>query len=214
MVTPRAPAQRPDSSDPGRRSAHPRIRAHRPGGHQVRLLCRHRRRESGDQRAARASPDSPFTACTRTSGLRSSRSRAFVESMGILSEVHGRGRLRRALCRWRARGALRRRRVCAVDQGVGVSRSARRQHESGLRPDVRILAEPGRAIVAQAGVTLYTVGVVKPVTQRTYMAVDGGMSDNPRPVLYGSGYEAFDVDRPARRAAPEGAARGQALRER
>jgi diaminopimelate decarboxylase len=68
--------------------------------------------------------------------------------------------------------------------------------ESGLRPDVRILAEPGRAIVAQAGVTLYTVGVVKAVTQRTYMAVDGGMSDNPRPVLYGSGYEAFDVDRP------------------
>jgi diaminopimelate decarboxylase len=68
--------------------------------------------------------------------------------------------------------------------------------ESGLRPDVRILAEPGRAIVAQAGVTLYTVGVVKPVTQRTYMAVDGGMSDNPRPVLYGSGYEAFDVNHP------------------
>jgi diaminopimelate decarboxylase len=68
--------------------------------------------------------------------------------------------------------------------------------ESGLRPDVRILAEPGRAIVAQAGVTLYTVGVVKSVTQRTYMAVDGGMSDNPRPVLYGSGYEAFDVDHP------------------
>jgi diaminopimelate decarboxylase len=66
----------------------------------------------------------------------------------------------------------------------------------GLRSDVRILAEPGRAIVAQAGVTLYRVGVVKPVTQRTYMAVDGGMSDNPRPVLYGSGYEAFDVDHP------------------
>jgi diaminopimelate decarboxylase len=68
--------------------------------------------------------------------------------------------------------------------------------ESGLRSDLRILAEPGRAIVAQAGITIYTVGVVKPVTQRTYMAVDGGMSDNPRPVLYGSGYEAFDVDYP------------------
>jgi diaminopimelate decarboxylase len=67
---------------------------------------------------------------------------------------------------------------------------------SGLREDLRLLAEPGRAIVAQAGITIYTVGVVKPVTQRTYMAVDGGMSDNPRPVLYGSGYEAFDVDHP------------------
>ena len=67
---------------------------------------------------------------------------------------------------------------------------------SGLPSDLRLLAEPGRAIVAQAGITIYTVGVVKPVTQRIYMAVDGGMSDNPRPVLYGSGYEAFDVDRP------------------
>ena len=68
--------------------------------------------------------------------------------------------------------------------------------ESGLATSTRIIAEPGRAIVAQAGLTLYRVGVVKTVTQRTYMAVDGGMSDNPRPVLYGSGYEAFDVDHP------------------
>jgi diaminopimelate decarboxylase len=57
--------------------------------------------------------------------------------------------------------------------------------------EARILAEPGRAIVAQAGVTLYTVGTVKEVPDvRTYVSVDGGMSDNPRPVLYGSGYEA------------------------
>ncbi len=62
--------------------------------------------------------------------------------------------------------------------------------------DLKLLAEPGRAIVAQAALTLYTVGAVKPVTQRTYMAVDGGMSDNPRPVLYGSGYEAFDISQP------------------
>jgi diaminopimelate decarboxylase len=57
--------------------------------------------------------------------------------------------------------------------------------------EARILAEPGRSIVAQAGVTLYTVGTVKEVPDvRTYVSVDGGMSDNPRPVLYGSGYEA------------------------
>jgi len=56
----------------------------------------------------------------------------------------------------------------------------------------RISAEPGRAIVAQAAVTLYTVGTVKEIPGvRTYVSVDGGMSDNPRPVLYGSGYEAF-----------------------
>jgi len=56
----------------------------------------------------------------------------------------------------------------------------------------RVSAEPGRSIVAQAAVTLYTVGTIKDVPGvRTYLSVDGGMSDNPRPVLYGSGYEAF-----------------------
>jgi len=62
-----------------------------------------------------------------------------------------------------------------------------------------VSVEPGRSIVASAGVTVYTVGTVKPVEGiRTYISVDGGMSDNPRPVLYGSGYEAFD---PARMSA-------------
>ena len=56
----------------------------------------------------------------------------------------------------------------------------------------RVLAEPGRSIVAGAAVTLYTVGTIKEIKNvRTYVSVDGGMSDNPRPVLYGSGYEAF-----------------------
>lgn len=66
----------------------------------------------------------------------------------------------------------------------------------GVSSTTRILAEPGRAIVARAAVTMYRVGVVKHTLARTYMAVDGGMSDNPRPVLYGSGYEAFDVGHP------------------
>jgi diaminopimelate decarboxylase len=62
-------------------------------------------------------------------------------------------------------------------------------------PVPRISVEPGRAIVAPTTFTLYRVGVVKPVTTddgsvRTYIAVDGGMSDNPRPVLYGAGYTA------------------------
>ena len=55
-----------------------------------------------------------------------------------------------------------------------------------------ITVEPGRAIAAAAGLTLYRVGTVKEIPGvRTYVSVDGGMSDNPRPVLYGSGYEAF-----------------------
>ena len=60
----------------------------------------------------------------------------------------------------------------------------------GVRSNVSV--EPGRAIVAAAAITVYTVGTVKHIAGvRTYVAVDGGMSDNPRPVLYGSGYEAF-----------------------
>ncbi|CAN5181598.1 diaminopimelate decarboxylase [soil metagenome] len=56
----------------------------------------------------------------------------------------------------------------------------------------RLAVEPGRAIAAAAAVTLYSVGTVKDLAGiRTYVSVDGGMSDNPRPVLYGSGYEAF-----------------------
>jgi len=60
--------------------------------------------------------------------------------------------------------------------------------EAGIT--ARVSAEPGRSIVAAAAVTLYTVGTVKELPGiRTYVSVDGGMSDNPRPVLYGAGYE-------------------------
>ena len=60
----------------------------------------------------------------------------------------------------------------------------------GVRSNVSV--EPGRSIVAGAAITVYTVGTVKQIPGvRTYVSVDGGMSDNPRPVLYGSGYEAF-----------------------
>ena len=63
---------------------------------------------------------------------------------------------------------------------------------AGLTPNVQVTAEPGRAVVATAAVTCYRVGTVKELAGiRNFVAVDGGMSDNPRPVLYGSGYEAF-----------------------
>ena len=69
-------------------------------------------------------------------------------------------------------------------------------------PGVRILVEPGRSLVANAGVTAYRVGTVKEIPGvRTYVAVDGGMSDNLRPMLYGSRYEALVADRAA--AAPD-----------
>ena len=72
----------------------------------------------------------------------------------------------------------------------------------GVRSAVSV--EPGRSIVASAAITVYEVGTIKHIPGvRTYVSVDGGMSDNPRPVLYGSGYEAFMprqplADRPER----------------
>jgi diaminopimelate decarboxylase len=64
--------------------------------------------------------------------------------------------------------------------------------------NVRILVEPGRSLVGNAGVTAYRVGTVKEIPSiRTYVAVDGGMSDNMRPMLYGSRYEALIADRAA-----------------
>jgi diaminopimelate decarboxylase len=62
--------------------------------------------------------------------------------------------------------------------------------------DVRILAEPGRAIAAQAAITVYTIGTFKSLPGiRNYVAVDGGFVDNIRPVLYGSEYTSFAPQR-------------------
>ncbi len=62
----------------------------------------------------------------------------------------------------------------------------------------RLLCEPGRAVVGRAGVTLYRVGGIKPIPGvRTYVSVDGGMSDLLRPMLYGAVYEPVVADRAA-----------------
>ena len=62
-------------------------------------------------------------------------------------------------------------------------------------PDAQVVLEPGRSLVGRAGVTLYRVGVVKESGGVSYVAVDGGMSDNPRPQLYGARYEALLANR-------------------
>ncbi len=75
------------------------------------------------------------------------------------------------------------------------SRLLQRADSAGLQPP-RLILEPGRSIVGEAGVTLYTVGVVKRIPGlRTYVSVDGGLSDNPRPALYGAVYEAVVANR-------------------
>jgi diaminopimelate decarboxylase len=61
-----------------------------------------------------------------------------------------------------------------------------------LDPRPRLCVEAGRSIAGPAGITLYSVGSIKEIAGvRTYVAVDGGMSDNPRPSTYGAAYEAF-----------------------
>jgi diaminopimelate decarboxylase len=85
-----------------------------------------------------------------------------------------------------------------ITEWSGVLRRACAEH--GIT--AKLVVEPGRSIAAAAALTLYRVGTIKQLPDiRTYVSVDGGMSDNPRPVLYGSGYEAFlpratDADRP------------------
>ena len=66
--------------------------------------------------------------------------------------------------------------------------------EAGL-PAPEIWLEPGRSLVGTAGVTLYRVGTVKRLPERTWVAVDGGMSDNPRPQLYDAVYTAVSAAR-------------------
>jgi diaminopimelate decarboxylase len=71
-------------------------------------------------------------------------------------------------------------------------RFARACRVANLDPAPRLTVEAGRSIAGPAGITLYAVGTVKEIPGvRTYVAVDGGMSDNPRPATYGARYEAF-----------------------
>jgi diaminopimelate decarboxylase len=64
--------------------------------------------------------------------------------------------------------------------------------DAGVHSRPTLMTEPGRSIAAPAGLTLYRVGTIKEIPGvRTYVAVDGGMSDNLRPVTYGARYEAF-----------------------
>lgn len=85
-------------------------------------------------------------------------------------------------------------RTAYVEALAEVVRAKATQHR--LTPP-KVFIEPGRSIVGDAGVTLYTVGAVKAIPGvRTYASVDGGMYENPRPALYGARYEAVLAARP------------------
>ena len=87
-----------------------------------------------------------------------------------------------------------------VDIPAAISRVAQHMQQACARLDMtmpQVHMEPGRSIVADAGLTLYTVGTVKKITgYKNYVSVDGGMTDNPRYALYGSAYTVLPAGRP------------------
>ncbi|MGA2530068.1 MAG: diaminopimelate decarboxylase [Acidimicrobiales bacterium] len=116
---------------------------------------------------------------------------AFVEEIGALAPFVAENNLKEC-CIGGGLGVA----YVEGEQAPSITEWAQAVHSAsravGMDASVRLTAEPGRAIVASAAVTLYRVGTIKRLSGlRCYVAVDGGMSDNPRPVLYGSGYEAF-----------------------
>lgn len=85
-----------------------------------------------------------------------------------------------------------------VGQVVETLRARLAEHDY---PIPTLCLEPGRSLVGEAGLTLYTIGPVKPIPGvRTYVSVDGGLSDNPRPAMYQSPYHVFLADRPTAEA--------------
>ena len=90
-----------------------------------------------------------------------------------------------------------------IDVSVGrIAEAVKREFVGAGLGAPRVMVEPGRSIVGSAAVTVYEVGTVKVIPGvRTYVSVDGGMSDNLRPALYGARYQAFLADR---MEAPEG----------
>jgi diaminopimelate decarboxylase len=86
----------------------------------------------------------------------------------------------------------------------GLTTELRRAWKLHDLPQARLVLEPGRSLVSRAGVTLYTVGVVKKASAATtYVTIDGGMSDNPRPAMYNARYAALIATRAD--APPDGA---------
>jgi diaminopimelate decarboxylase len=82
-----------------------------------------------------------------------------------------------------------------LPEAAELVRAAAATARSAFTIEPEVWVEPGRCLVGRAGVTLYRVGAIKRLPERTWVAVDGGMSDNPRPQLYGARYTALSAGR-------------------
>jgi diaminopimelate decarboxylase len=87
--------------------------------------------------------------------------------------------------------------VDAVELAASARETARTAFAEAGLPGPAVWLEPGRSLVGPAGVTLYRVGAVKRLEGVTWVAIDGGMSDNPRPQLYDARYTALLANRPS-----------------
>jgi diaminopimelate decarboxylase len=83
----------------------------------------------------------------------------------------------------------------AAELATSAASTARRAFAAAGLPEPAVWLEPGRCLVGRAGVTLYRVGAVKRLDDRTWVAVDGGVSDNPRPQLYDARYTTMAANR-------------------
>ena len=178
----------------GRRRAHAREDHHRHARHEVRAADLDRRTRSRRSPKRSGSPASTSSACTATSARRSSTWRRTTRRTPSCSPFaaemreEARPRSARVQPRRRLRGAVRpreaRARTSTTYAEAIVSSFKRRCEENGL-PLPHLFVEPGRSLVARAGVALYTVGARKEVEGlRTWVSVDGGMADNIRPAIY------------------------------
>ena len=195
-----------------RRGPHPRVRADRPGRLEVRLRRRRRARPPRPSSGRRRRRRSSWSGCTPTSAARSSWPTSSTGGRGA-----GPVRSRATTCpSCRVGGGLGVAYVegeeapTITEWGDGRARGAATTPASPAPGDGR--AGPGHRGRGRASPSTRSAPIKEIPGIRTYVSVDGGMSDNPRPVLYGSGYEAFlpravGAERPRRRHGG-----GQALR--
>ena len=213
--------------DRGRRGAHPRVHRHRARGPEVRALDHLAATRGRPYAACRPPRDSTCSGCTRHIGSQIFDSSGFEVAARRVLALHAR------ICD--ELGVT----MPELDLGGGFGIAYTTQDDPSdpaqLATEIskiveheckalgieqpRLSIEPGRAIVGPSTCTVYTVGTVKPVeldggAVRTYVSVDGGMSDNVRTALYDADYSCTIANRASTAAAGPVAGRGQALRGR